>query len=212
MDWMKVFRTAEMSGATSSVWLWLILVFAIFIKSSSARQINITAVLGENAILPCQVLDGNKTIDGLEWSKPELETKYVLFYRDGHLGLFNQHPSFKDRVDLQDRQMKGGNVSLILNNVTINDTGTYECRVFMSGTNRRKRAHLKSHPISIIYLHVDPPGQTRKSVGVMLSVSLLVAVLLAVAIILIYRRCKKQDPNKPEDQSLLPGFTVFCFQ
>ncbi|XP_039892301.1 uncharacterized protein LOC120736330 isoform X3 [Simochromis diagramma] len=155
MDSMKVFRTAEMS----SFWLWLILVFAIFIKSSSAGQINITAVLGENAILPCRVLDGNKTINGLEWSKPELETEYVLLYRDGHLDLFKQHPSFKDRVDLQDRQMKDGDMSLILKNVTTADAGIYAVRKIPE-TKRRKRANLGSDPICIITLSVDPPAQT----------------------------------------------------
>ncbi|CAI5660509.1 unnamed protein product [Oreochromis niloticus] len=64
-----------------------------------------------------------------------------------------QHPSFKNRVDLQDRQMKDGDVSLILKNVTINDTGAYECRVNVSGRNK--------DPISVIYLSVvAPPGQT----------------------------------------------------
>ncbi|XP_076735831.1 butyrophilin subfamily 1 member A1 isoform X2 [Maylandia zebra] len=143
----------------SSFWLWLILVFAIFIKSSSAGQINITAVLGENAILPCRVLDGNKTINGLEWSKPELETEYVLLYRDGHLDLFKQHPSFKDRVDLQDRQMKDGNVSLILKNVMTADAGIYAVRKIPE-TKRRKRAYLGGDPICIITLTVDPPAQT----------------------------------------------------
>ncbi|XP_039892297.1 uncharacterized protein LOC120736330 isoform X1 [Simochromis diagramma] len=165
MDWMKVFRTAEMSGATSSVWLWLILVFVIFIKSSSAKQINITAVFGESVTLPCRVLDGNKNIDGLEWSKPELETEYVLLYRDGHLGLFNQHPSFKDRVDLQDRQMKDGDVSLILKNVTTADAGIYAVRKIPE-TKRRKRANLGSDPICIINLSVfDPPVKKNITAG-----------------------------------------------
>ncbi|CAI5660750.1 unnamed protein product [Oreochromis niloticus] len=165
MDWMKVFRTAEISGATSSVWLWLILVFVIFIKSSSAKQINITAVFGENVTLPCRVLDGNKTINGLEWSKPELKTEYVLLYRDGHLGLFNQHPSFKNRVDLQDRQMKDGDVSLILKDVTTADAGIYAVRKIPE-TKRRKRANLGGDPICIINLSVvDPPVKKNITAG-----------------------------------------------
>ncbi|KAL4008192.1 hypothetical protein ACER0C_002044 [Sarotherodon galilaeus] len=65
------------------------------------------------------------------------------------------------RVDLQDRQMKDGDVSLILRDVTINDTGIYECRVIHRRKHRGKRAVLKNNPISIIYLSVaDPPGQT----------------------------------------------------
>ncbi|XP_039892316.1 uncharacterized protein LOC120736337 [Simochromis diagramma] len=202
MDSMKVFRTAEMSGATSSVWLWLILVFVIFIKSSSAKQINITAVFGESVTLPCRVLNGNKTIDGLEWSKPELETEYVLLYRDGHLDLFKQHPSFKNRVNLEDRQIKDGDVSLILKDVTTADAGIYEMRM-SPRTKRRRRANLGGDSICIINLSVvDPPGQ-RIGLEIVLPIAvLLVVVVAAITGILIYRRCKKQkhqDTNEPDD-------------
>ncbi|XP_039901980.1 uncharacterized protein LOC120742625 isoform X4 [Simochromis diagramma] len=94
----------------------------------------------------------------VEWSRLDLGDQYVLLYRDGHFNSHNQHRSFKNRVDLQDRQMKDGDASLILKNVTTNDAGTYECRA-KPETNRRKRANLSGDPISIIYLHVDPPGQ-----------------------------------------------------
>ncbi|XP_039896839.1 butyrophilin-like protein 9 [Simochromis diagramma] len=77
----------------------------------------------------------------------------MVLYRDEQFVPDDQHPSFKNRVDLQDRQMKDGDVSLILYNVTINDNGTYECRVVMKETRSWKS-------ISIITLSVvDPPGQ-----------------------------------------------------
>ncbi|KAL4008491.1 hypothetical protein ACER0C_002343 [Sarotherodon galilaeus] len=105
---------------------------------------SITAVPGQDVSLTCQA--PNNIIIFVKWSRADLEDEYVLMYRDGHIDPANQHPSFKNRVDLQDRQMKDGDVSLILKDVTINDAGTYECRVFMGGT--------RSWEISIINLTV----------------------------------------------------------
>uniref|UniRef100_A0A668V198 Ig-like domain-containing protein n=1 Tax=Oreochromis aureus TaxID=47969 RepID=A0A668V198_OREAU len=95
----------------------------------------ITAESGQNVTLPCR------------WSRADFEPKHVLVYRGENFVPDEQHPSFKDRVDLQDRQMKDGDVSLILKDVTINDTGTYECRVLMGETRSWKS-------ISSIYLSV----------------------------------------------------------
>uniref|UniRef100_A0A3Q0SX49 Ig-like domain-containing protein n=1 Tax=Amphilophus citrinellus TaxID=61819 RepID=A0A3Q0SX49_AMPCI len=121
---------------------------------------NITALPGQNVTLPCQAANNNKPIIVAEWSRPDLGDEYVLQYRDERFDPENQHPSFKNRVDLQDRQMKDGDVSLILKDVTFNDTATYECRVVQRGTNRRKRADLKTEPISTITLRVvAPPGE-----------------------------------------------------
>ncbi|XP_039901981.1 uncharacterized protein LOC120742625 isoform X5 [Simochromis diagramma] len=88
----------------------------------------------------------------VEWSRLDLGDQYVLLYRDEQLYPDLQHPAFKNRVDLQDRQMKDGDVSLILKNVTTNDTGTYECRVFVGETSSWKS-------INTTYLSAVPPGQ-----------------------------------------------------
>lgn len=88
----------------------------------------ITARLGEKVTLPCQAPNSNN-LAGVEWSRQDLEPEYVLLLRDGHIVPEDQQPSFKDRVELQDQQMKNGDVSLILSNVTINDAGKYECSV-----------------------------------------------------------------------------------
>ncbi|XP_045921515.1 programmed cell death 1 ligand 1-like isoform X2 [Micropterus dolomieu] len=107
---------------------------------------------GDDVILPCQA--GEASIIAVEWSRPELEPDYVLFYRDGRSVKTHQHPSFKDRVQLVDRELKDGNVSLILKNVSSNDTGTYECRVAAGGP-RRQRANIETEPIRIIQLEVS---------------------------------------------------------
>ncbi|XP_025761750.1 hepatitis A virus cellular receptor 2 homolog [Oreochromis niloticus] len=119
----------------------------------SADKKNITAESGKNVTLPCQALN---TIIGVEWSRPDLNEEYVLLYRDGHFDPGSQHPSFKNRVDLQDRQMKDGDVSLILKDVTTADSGTYECRIRES----KSRGIHEGGPNNIITLSVvDPPGQ-----------------------------------------------------
>ncbi|XP_026016928.1 uncharacterized protein LOC113018076 [Astatotilapia calliptera] len=173
---------------------------------------SITAESGQDVTLTCGA--PNKNIIVVEWSRTDLQPDYVLLYRDDLFVPDNQHPSFKNRVDLQDRQMKDGDVSLILKDVTINDTGTYECRVFMRGANRRKRAHLKTDPITTITLNVSP-GQTgghtedggkedggKEDGSVGLKVGLPVGVIVVAAVVgvcfLIYRKLKQRNQGTYE--------------
>uniref|UniRef100_A0A3B4F152 Ig-like domain-containing protein n=1 Tax=Pundamilia nyererei TaxID=303518 RepID=A0A3B4F152_9CICH len=113
---------------------------------SSSQKKNITAESGQDVTLTCRAPHNKTRL--VEWSRAEMKSEYVLYYQDSHFYPANQHPSFKNRVDLQDRHMKDGDVSLILKDVTTNDAGTYECGVFMDG------AH--SLELSIIYLVVPP--------------------------------------------------------
>ncbi|CAI5660508.1 unnamed protein product [Oreochromis niloticus] len=189
--------------------LWIL--FCVFLlEFTSADQKNITAESGQNVTLTCRAPKNNNI--SVEWSRAELGDEFVLVYRNGKF-VPDQHPSFKNRVDLQDRQMKDGDVSVILKNVTINDTGTYECRVNVSGRNK--------DPISSIYLSVVPPGQTgghtedggkeaggkkeegkeaggKKdgSVGLIVGLSVPAVVLVAaVAVFLIYRHHSNQNQD-----------------
>lgn len=105
---------------------WFILSFCLELSKVKVKP-------GEDATLQC---DGPKdapitllTSDG-----------YVFFYRDEHLFENYLHPSFVGRVELNDKGMKGGDVSVILKNVTNSDTGTYDCFVSVSKTSRRNRA------------------------------------------------------------------------
>ncbi|MED6240336.1 hypothetical protein ATANTOWER_019577 [Ataeniobius toweri] len=168
-------------------------------------QINITAEPGQNITLPCRAPD-NKAIIVVEWSRTDLESEYVLRYRDEQFDPENQHLSFRNRVDLQDRQMKDGDVSLVLKNVTMDDRGTYECWVVQRGTNRRKRAALKTRPISSIVLDVVPSGHKDGSsedggnkvgpVGAAVGLSVGFIVAAAVVGFVIYEKRRRLRENE----------------
>uniref|UniRef100_A0A3P8PE34 Ig-like domain-containing protein n=1 Tax=Astatotilapia calliptera TaxID=8154 RepID=A0A3P8PE34_ASTCA len=121
-----------------------------------AVSINITAESGQNITLPCRAHNNQKPIIVVEWIRSDLGAGYALLFQDGHFVPDHQHPFFKNRVDLQDRQKKDGDVSLILNNVTPADSGTYECHVVMRGANQRERA---TEHTCTIELNILPLGE-----------------------------------------------------
>ncbi|XP_039463950.1 programmed cell death 1 ligand 1-like [Oreochromis aureus] len=169
-----------MSAGTSVLlsWtqLWLCLLLLVH-----ADQKNITSKSGQNVTLPCRAPNKDIRIIVLEWSRADLGDEYVLSYRDEQFDPEQQHPSFKNRVDLQDTQMKDGNVSLIVKNVTTADSGMYKCRAFLSQTRSWES-------INNINLSVDPPGQTGGGRFVPLILCLLGSTVIPVVGFLIYRR------------------------
>ncbi|CAI5671469.1 unnamed protein product [Oreochromis niloticus] len=138
----------------------------------------ITAESGQDVTLTSRATNNN--ITAVEWSRADLGDENVLFYQDGHFLPNEQHPSFKNRVDLQDRQMKDGDVSLILKDVTINDAGTYKCRVFMAGTNSWKLI------TSTYFIVLPPPGPSGGIIGLIVVILL----LLVSVVFLMYRNHK----------------------
>ncbi|XP_062301322.1 butyrophilin-like protein 8 [Scomber scombrus] len=109
------------------------------LSSTSEDHQEVKVRPGQNATLQCQ--SPASTIRLLQWRRPDLASDgYVLFYRDKRSVQSFQLPSFHHRVQLVDPEMKNGDVSVILKNVTVNDSGTYECRVSANSKEHRKRA------------------------------------------------------------------------
>uniref|UniRef100_A0A3Q1HS66 Ig-like domain-containing protein n=1 Tax=Anabas testudineus TaxID=64144 RepID=A0A3Q1HS66_ANATE len=120
---------------------------------------NITAKPGDTVILPCNVTR-NTNIRVVEWSR---DNKTLCFNRNPEINDLCRIDvdllSFKDRVQLNHAWMAEGNMSLILKNVTIRDSGRYECRVDQSGTKHTKRQVRVEGPcISIVYLTLSDSG------------------------------------------------------
>ncbi|KAM4714389.1 uncharacterized protein FYW61_019394 isoform 2-T2 [Anableps anableps] len=182
------------SGLAASLLSALLFCSIVF---GSADQRNILAEPGQNVTLPCRAA-GNKPVIVVDWSRPDLgENDHVALYLDDQFDYHGQHPAYRNRVDLQDREMKDGDVSLVLKDVMTNDTGTYECRVFQRENRRRKRSHLKTEPISTVTLDVSAPGSKA---GLAAGVSVAVLVLLGAAGgFLLYKKLRRssQDQNQP---------------
>ncbi|XP_043954442.1 coxsackievirus and adenovirus receptor homolog isoform X2 [Gambusia affinis] len=133
----------------------MIMLICSALRISSVSAEDVTGYSGQNVTLNCTTTE-NKPV-AVEWSRTDLKDEFVLLYRDDQIDPSIQHPDYKNRVDLADRLMKDGNVSLVLMNATTNDNGTYECRVRIQGI-------LDAELIRTINLTVSalpPPGDKK---------------------------------------------------
>uniref|UniRef100_A0A3B4GX04 Ig-like domain-containing protein n=1 Tax=Pundamilia nyererei TaxID=303518 RepID=A0A3B4GX04_9CICH len=157
---------------------------------------NMQATLGADVTLQCQITTDER-ISVLKWSRPDLNTDgYVYFYRNKRSYENYQHPSFHGRVKLRDPEMKDGDVSVILKNVTFNDTGMYECHIAVRNPVRSKRAHTEiSHFIELTVTgEFVMPTVEAQTILIVAAVAVVIAVVIAVAVgllVLLLKRNKK---------------------
>ncbi|KAG7215200.1 hypothetical protein INR49_022699, partial [Caranx melampygus] len=103
------------------------LCFLLSLKHVSSVHNQFIAHPGDNVILPCAGGRGD-SIEAVEWKKDGLQAEYVLFCRKGE-SPYVQHPSYEGRVELANPLMENSNASLILKNVTRDDSGVFDCHI-----------------------------------------------------------------------------------
>ncbi|KAF6733394.1 Butyrophilin subfamily 2 member A2 [Oryzias melastigma] len=176
-----------------------------FSSGSSADPQNITAEPGQDVTLRCKDPEKHK-IPLLEWSKKDSVNKNLFVIRNGRPLPADQHESFKNRVFLKDSQMNDGDLSVVLENVTVNDTGTYECRVIRENDPLGSPLNM----ISTINLQVSlPPGDKGEDEdgvkdgagrGLLGLIALPVLVVVLVVVLWIYRKKSRGFPAESSDK------------
>ncbi|CAI5660528.1 unnamed protein product [Oreochromis niloticus] len=191
--------------------------FALFVTSALEDHTEVKVRSGQNVTLHCQGPRG-LNITMLEWSKPEFNSEsYVFFFQNHRLYENYQHESVKGRVALKDRSMKDGDVSVILRNVNINDTGTYSCEI-TTRTNGRV-VHEVVHSINLKVTDSDEnikggeeeDGKNmNKTLLVLFGVSVTFAVMICVVILIIVIPRRTQKENSHINYTSVNLQTNFC--
>lgn len=101
----------------------------------------IVATLGDDIILPCR-LEPAEDVTGLtlEWTRPDLNPRFVYVWRSQQELVDKKHKSFEGRTSLFVDELKFGNISLRLSKVKLSDHGTYRC--FIPALARHTVVHL----------------------------------------------------------------------
>lgn len=166
------------------------------------------AEAGGSVLLRCQSLRA-KEITALKWSRSNM-TEYVFFYRDKRPYERYQNPMYQGRVQPADPLMSSSNLSIILSNATMDDSGTFYCKVGLARGKPEETLHT-------IHLEVvpatDPTDGSSEDGGsgdatlrnhwsVVAAAVAAVAVAAFAAGVCIYKRKEKsqpyyQDPNGP---------------
>ncbi|XP_033465315.2 uncharacterized protein LOC117245850 [Epinephelus lanceolatus] len=109
----------------------------------------IVAIVGNDITLPCHVKAATDVVNEmLEWSRPDLNPRFVHVRRSGEDHLRDQNPAYKGRTSVSSDGLKYGDVSLMLSHVKISDEGQYRC--FVPSINTESHLHLVAVSHSVV--------------------------------------------------------------
>lgn len=118
----------------------------LLFSSESREELHVET--GADVLLHCRC-HRRSEITALKWSRSNLD-EYVFFYRDKRPYERYQNPLYQGRVQPVDPLMSSRNLSIILSNATMEDTGTFYCKVGLARGNTEET-------LRTIHLQVVPP-------------------------------------------------------
>lgn len=90
----------------------------------------IVVTIGEDIILPCRLDPAmNAAVMTVEWSRPDLNPRFVHVWHEGRDLMDDQNLSYKRRTSLSADKLKLGDISLKISKAKPSDKGRYKCLV-----------------------------------------------------------------------------------
>nr|XP_004574726.2 butyrophilin subfamily 2 member A1-like [Maylandia zebra] len=118
-----------------SLWFVRLLLLAAVLSSScctgkpSAIVVpKIVAFAGETVLLPCNITPSGD-VPTVEWTKESSLPDIAFLYRDGCETFEMKNPVFRYRTNLIRHELHNGNLSLVISNLQISDSGKYRCAI-----------------------------------------------------------------------------------
>ncbi|XP_035530808.1 myelin-oligodendrocyte glycoprotein-like, partial [Morone saxatilis] len=88
----------------------------------------IVAIVGGDILLPCRLEPAMNALDKtVEWTRADLDPRFVYVWRDGVELESKKHPSYKGRTSVSINNLRHGDISLKLSKVKLSDDGKYRC-------------------------------------------------------------------------------------
>ncbi|KAF1380942.1 hypothetical protein PFLUV_G00169300 [Perca fluviatilis] len=121
--------------------------FLSFTGQSQLIGSSIVATLGNDIILPYQLEPVEDATDlTVEWTRPDLNPRFVHVWRSGKELVSKKHKSFEGRTSLFIDELMFGNISLKLSKLKLADRGTYRC--FIPALDRQSFVQLDVGAVS----------------------------------------------------------------
>ncbi|XP_036969056.1 butyrophilin subfamily 3 member A2-like [Acanthopagrus latus] len=128
----------------------------------------IVVIAGDDIILPCQIEPAvDASVMTVEWTRPDLNPRFVHVWRDGVELENKKHPSYNRRTSVSVNKLRCGDISLKLSKVRLSDSGKYRC--FIPTLGRESTVELVVGVISSIVLSLERTGKNEVSSGLALK-------------------------------------------
>ncbi|CAI5671563.1 unnamed protein product [Oreochromis niloticus] len=118
-----------------SLWFVRLLLLAAVLSSSCCTEKpsaivvpKIGAFAGETVLLPCNITPSGD-VPTVEWTREGLPPDIAFLYRDGCETFEMKNPVFRYRTNLIRHELHNGNLSMVISNLQISDSGKYQCAI-----------------------------------------------------------------------------------
>ncbi|MCJ8750391.1 hypothetical protein PDJAM_G00263930 [Pangasius djambal] len=116
---------------------------------SAEAEISVSGQVGSTAVLPCELQPVGTETPHIRW---RIDSE-IVFERVGEESY--RAEGYKGRVDVPEEELRKGNCSLVLQNLTLTDAGVYTSYQIVRRSKRSASVKTKTEEISRVKLSVQ---------------------------------------------------------